>query len=52
MLMRMLGNVLLDLGLGSVPLLGDLFDVGWKANKKNITLLLHHLGRELENNHR
>lgn len=36
---RMGFNVLLDIIIGSVPLLGDLFDVGWKANIKNAELL-------------
>lgn len=37
-LLRMAGNVLVDAVLGSVPLLGDLFDVVWKANVKNVEL--------------
>lgn len=36
---RMLANVLLDIVVGSIPLLGDLFDVGFKANTRNIRLL-------------
>jgi hypothetical protein len=36
---RMLLNVGLDALLGSVPLLGDIFDVGFKANRKNLELL-------------
>jgi hypothetical protein len=44
-LMRMLGNVALDTIVGEVPLLGDLFDVGWKANTRNIGLLESHLER-------
>jgi hypothetical protein len=39
---RMAGNVALDLLLGAVPLLGDLFDVGWKANTRNVRLLERH----------
>ena len=38
-LARMVGNVLLDMLVGSVPILGDLFDVGWKANRRNYDLL-------------
>jgi hypothetical protein len=38
-LMRMGFNVLLDVTIGSIPLLGDIFDVGWKANTKNAELL-------------
>jgi len=36
---RMMGNVALDVALGSIPLLGDLFDVAFKANTRNIKLL-------------
>ena len=38
-LARMGWNVALDLGLGAVPLVGDVFDLFWKANVKNIELL-------------
>ena len=44
-LMRMLGNVALDTIVGEVPLLGDLFDAGWKSNIRNIGLLESHLER-------
>jgi hypothetical protein len=37
--LRMLGNVAVETVVGSVPLLGDLFDVGWKANLRNVALL-------------
>lgn len=36
---RMGANVLLDIAVGSIPLLGDLFDIGFKANTRNIRLL-------------
>lgn len=36
---RMIANILLDLGVGSVPLFGDLFDAGFKANTRNVRLL-------------
>lgn len=36
---RMGVNIILDVVIGSVPLLGDIFDVGWKANTKNAKLL-------------
>jgi hypothetical protein len=36
---RMLLNLALDAALGAVPLLGDLFDVAFKANDKNLALL-------------
>ena len=42
---RMLGNVLLDTVVGSVPILGSIFDVYFKANNRNIRLLRRHLLR-------
>jgi hypothetical protein len=30
---------LIDLGIGFVPLVGDLFDFAWKANVRNLALL-------------
>ena len=36
---RMAGNVLLDVTVGAIPLLGDMFDVVFKANTKNLKLL-------------
>jgi hypothetical protein len=38
-ILRMLGNVAVDTVGGSVPLLGDLFDVGFKSNLRNVALL-------------
>jgi hypothetical protein len=36
---RMMANVLIDTAIGAIPLLGDLFDVAFKANTRNIQLL-------------
>lgn len=36
---RMLGNIAVDFVVGAVPLLGDLFDVSFKANRRNVALL-------------
>ena len=38
-LARMVMNVLIDTVAGSVPILGDVFDVGWKSNMRNASLL-------------
>lgn len=38
-LLRMAGNIAVDTVVGSVPLLGDLFDVGFKSNLRNLALL-------------
>ncbi len=42
-LAKMVGNILIDSFAGTIPVVGDLFDVGWKANVKNIKLLEKHL---------
>lgn len=34
-------NVLLDAVMGSIPVLGDLFDIAWKSHRKNLQLLKH-----------
>ena len=39
MLLTMLGNITLDAVVGSIPILGDLFDLHYKANRRNIALL-------------
>jgi hypothetical protein len=36
---RMLINAAIDLLIGVIPVLGDLFDAGWKANVRNLALL-------------
>lgn len=36
---RMVMNVIVDSLVGSIPMLGDLFDFAWKANNYNIILL-------------
>jgi len=41
-LLKMLGNIGLDTLTGSVPLIGDMFDVYFKANRRNMLLLLEH----------
>lgn len=37
--MRMVANVAIDTVLGSVPVIGDVFDAAWKSNRKNLALL-------------
>ncbi len=39
---RMTHNVFLDWLIGLVPLVGDIFDVGFKANRRNIDLIRAH----------
>lgn len=44
---RMLGNVGVETVVGAIPLLGDLFDVVFKANRRNIALLGATLERDV-----
>lgn len=43
---RMIANVAVDGLVGAVPLVGDAFDVAFRANRRNMALLLDHLDRE------
>ena len=42
-LLRMASNIALETVVGTVPVAGDLFDVAWKANVKNVDILEAHL---------
>jgi hypothetical protein len=43
---RMAGNIVVDVVFGSIPLLGSVFDVFYKANRRNFRLLQEHVERE------
>lgn len=43
-LVRMAVNLGIGVLVGSIPILGDLFDVAWKPNRRNYQLLVRHLG--------
>ena len=45
-LARMVANVALDGFVGAVPLVGDAFDVAFRANRRNIALLRDWMERE------
>jgi hypothetical protein len=46
LLARMIGNVAIDGLFGAVPLAGDVFDVMFRANRRNIKLLRDHLEKK------
>ena len=48
LLARMGWNVAVDTFVGEVPILGDLFDIGFKANIRNLALLDGYLQRPAE----
>jgi len=39
LLVRMLINLVIDTAIGAIPVLGDLFDIGFKANLPNANTL-------------
>jgi hypothetical protein len=42
---RMIVNYAIDLIGGFVPIVGDVFDIAFKANKKNLAILQQHVRR-------
>ena len=41
---RMIGNVAVDTAVGAIPFAGDLFDVVFKSNERNLRIIHEHLG--------
>ncbi|MDX1457507.1 MAG: DUF4112 domain-containing protein [Marinobacter sp.] len=48
LVLRMLGNLLAEFVIGLVPVLGDAFDLMWRANDRNAALLRRHIERKLD----
>ncbi|MFC3615950.1 DUF4112 domain-containing protein [Lutimaribacter marinistellae] len=46
LLARMAANVVIDWITGLVPIVGDLLDVGYKANLRNVALLREHVEKQ------
>lgn len=44
-LAQMAGNIAVDFAVGTIPVAGDIFDVAFKSNRRNVTLLRRHLTR-------
>ena len=40
----MIGNLVVDAAVGAVPLAGDVFDIYFRAHRRNLKLLQQHLG--------
>jgi hypothetical protein len=36
---RMVANLVIEVSIGSIPILGDMFDIAWRANRRNYALL-------------
>ena len=45
LILRMAGNLGVDSLVGAIPILGDLFDMRFKSNRRNVELLRRHLDR-------
>ncbi|MFX4223217.1 MAG: DUF4112 domain-containing protein [Thalassobaculum sp.] len=45
LLARMALNLAIDLVVGTIPLVGDIFDIGFRANRRNVALLRRHFAR-------
>ena len=43
---RMVSNVAIDTAIGAIPLAGDVFDVFFKANQRNLRIIHDHLGKK------
>lgn len=41
---RMVMNIGVDSAIGAIPVVGDIFDFGWKANERNFELMATHRG--------
>jgi hypothetical protein len=41
---RMVVNIAVDTAVGGIPVVGDVFDFGWKANERNFELMAMHRG--------
>ena len=39
-LARMVANVAIEVVVGAMPILGDMFDIAWRANRRNYALLV------------
>jgi hypothetical protein len=44
-LVRMAVNLGIGVLVGSIPIFGDIFDIAWKANRRNYQLLVRHIGQ-------
>jgi hypothetical protein len=41
---RMIGNVAMDTAIGAIPIAGDMFDIFFKSNERNLRIIHEHLG--------
>ncbi len=46
---KMVVNTGIDFALGAIPLVGDVFDIGWRSKTRNVNLLHKHLAKQTSN---
>ncbi len=51
-ILRMLGNIGLELVVGAIPLIGDLFDFVYRANERNVRLLQQEVAHPIKTRRR
>jgi hypothetical protein len=44
--LRMILNILIDFAIGLVPIIGDIADIGFRSNVRNMKLLVEHIQNE------
>jgi hypothetical protein len=49
LMLRMLANTGIDFGVGAIPIVGDVFDLFFKSNTRNLKLLTQYLEDEKPN---
>ena len=47
---RMAVNIGIGVLVGSIPIVGDAFDIAWKPNRRNYQLMQRHIGQPLRHN--
>lgn len=48
---HMVWNIIVDWFVGLIPFLGDILDIGWKANRKNVDLIQKHVAKKINTDH-
>ncbi|MFC7291201.1 DUF4112 domain-containing protein [Hirschia litorea] len=46
LIVRMLFNLLIDVTLGAIPLVGDFFDFAFRSNANNVKMLIKHMDKQ------
>ena len=42
-------NIIVDTTIGAIPLAGDIFDIFWKSNNRNLEIIEKHLNKQSKN---